>query len=79
MESTVQIELWEHGQSGEVFAVRLNRTGQVTGMRGPLLSNQLYNGALAGVEWDEDPRDVQWLERHRESWLPSEHQSPPHY
>lgn len=79
MESTTTYELWEHGQSGEVFAVRLDRTGHITGLRGPLLSNQLYNGALAAAEFDEDPDDVKWLESHRESWVPAEHQSPPRY
>ena len=77
MES-LKYELWEHGQSGEVFAVRLDRTGQITGLRGPLLSNQLYNGALT-AEFDDNPADVRWLEKHRESWVPSEHGSPPHY
>ena len=78
MESAIKYELWEHGQSGEVFAVRLDRTGHITGLRGPLLSNQLYNGAL-GAEFDDNPTDLQWLERHRESWVPAEHGSPPHY
>lgn len=81
MESTTasHYELWEHGQSGEVFAVRLDRGGHVTGLRGPLLSNQLYNGALGTLEFDEDPRDVQWVEDHRENWVPSELASPPRY
>src|SRR5688572_29589515 len=34
-------EFWEHGQSGEVFAVRLNRHRQITGCKGPLFSNQI--------------------------------------
>ena len=80
MESQATYEFWEHGQSGEVFAIRLNRTGRrITGMRGPLFSNQLYSARLADQPYDEDPSDLAWVEKHRDNWTLSEHQSPPRY
>jgi hypothetical protein len=72
-------EFWAHGQSGEVFAVRLNVKGSITGCRGPLLSNEMRTARLPEYRYDEDPRDLAWIEAHRESWAPSEIQSPPQY
>ena len=64
-------EFWEHGQSGEVFAVRLNRQRQITGCKGPLFSNQIRQEKLYDYRYDEDPRDLSWIERHRENWAPA--------
>jgi hypothetical protein len=72
-------ELWEHGQSGEVFAVRLSGNGMITGCRGPLFSNEMRTSRLPHYRYDEDPGDLQWIEAHRENWIPSEIQSPPRY
>jgi hypothetical protein len=78
MASDTTYELWEHGQSGEVFAVRLN--GQrITGCRGPLFSNQVHAAKLREHPYDDDPSDLAWIERHRENWVPCDFQSPPHY
>ena len=72
-------ELWEHGQSGEVFAVRLNRVGRITGCRGPLFSNEMRTSRLPEYRYDDDPGDLAWIEAHRENWARSEVQSPPCY
>jgi hypothetical protein len=79
MATACTYELWEHGQSGEVFAVRLNTEGEITGCCGPLLSNQVLTYQLPAHRYDEDPEDLTWIEEHRENWLPCEFQSPPHY
>jgi hypothetical protein len=71
-------ELWEHGQSGAVFAVRLDRARRITGCSGPLFSNQIRPGELAFYSYDEDPRDLRWIEQHRENWDPAPVASPPH-
>lgn len=64
-------EYWEHGQSGEVFAVRLNRQRQITGCKGPLFSDQIRLEKLYDYGYDEDPRDLTWIESHRENWVPA--------
>ena len=71
-------EFWEHGQSGAVFAIRLNRKRQVTGCLGPLFSNQIQGERLAVYGYDDNPKDLRWIEAHRENWTPSDLQSPPH-
>ncbi|MGV3721329.1 MAG: hypothetical protein ACO1SX_10515 [Actinomycetota bacterium] len=63
-------EIWEHGQSGEVFAVRLDAAGRITGCRGPLVSEQLIPVEPASYEYDEDPDSLTWLEATREHWEP---------
>ena len=68
-------QFWEHGQSGAIFAIRLNRRGQVTGCRGPLLSNEICEADLPRLSYDEDLRDLGWIERHRESWEPAPFQT----
>src|SRR5438105_963697 len=45
-------EFWEHGQSGEVFAVRLGRDRRVTGCKGPLFSNQIRSDELSFGRFD---------------------------
>lgn len=77
--SGARYALWEHGQSGEVFAVRMNETGRLTGCWGPLLSSQVVSLDCARVPYDEDPKDLVWIEEHRENWALSDLQSPPHY
>jgi hypothetical protein len=72
-------DLWEHGQSGTVFAVRMNETGRLTGCCGPLLSNQIRVSALEQYPYDENPRDLAWIEADREDWVLSELAAPPHY
>jgi len=64
-------EFWEHGQSGEVFAVRLDWQRRITGCQGPLFSNQIRNERLRAYHYDEDPADLAWIEKHRESWAPA--------
>ena len=64
-------QYWEHGQSGAIFAIRLNRWGQVTGCRGPLLSNEIREERLPWLPYDEDLRDLTWIERHRDNWEPA--------
>ena len=64
-------ELWEHGQSGAVFAVRLDSARQITGCWGPLLSNQIRVAHLDGYPYDDNPRDLAWIERHRDNWEPA--------
>ena len=72
-------ELWEHGQSGAVFAVRLEENGSITGCRGPLVSAEIMGAAPARFQYDTDPAALAWIQRHRENWTPSDFQSPPHY
>jgi hypothetical protein len=64
-------EFWEHGQSGAVFAVRLSADRRVTGCTGPLFSNQIRTVELPRYAYDDDPRELSWIERHRESWAPA--------
>ena len=64
-------EFWEHGQSGEVFAVRLGRDQRITGCKGPLFSNQIRSEELSGWRFDSDPRALAWIESHRENWVPA--------
>ena len=65
-------EFWEHGQSGEVFAVRLDRGGAVTGLHGPLVSDQIHTAELPSYPYDAGTDDLQWVEAHRENWAPFE-------
>jgi hypothetical protein len=72
-------EFWEHGQSGEVYAIRLDPQGRITGCRGPLLSDQIHTDQLPHYPYDSDPTDLTWIDQTRENWAPLELQSPPHY
>lgn len=63
-------EIWEHGQSGEVFAVRLNAAGRITGCCGPMVSEQLIPVEPEGYEYDHDPKSLEWLESTRAHWEP---------
>ena len=67
-------EIWEHGPSGEVFAVRLDPQGGITGCRGPLVSEQLIPAEPASYEYDQDPESLTWLEATREHWEPFAYQ-----
>jgi len=62
-------EFWEHGQSGEIFAVRLGQDRRITGCKGPLFSNQIRSDELSRWRFDSDPRDLAWIEAHRENWV----------
>ena len=64
---------WEHGKSGSVLAVRLNDRDQLTGVHGPLLSNQMQSDQLPRFPYDEQPRHLDWLESHRENWVQLEY------
>lgn len=63
---------WEHGQSGAVFAVRLDQDERLTGCCGPLLSNEISASELPFYFYDENPKDLAWIEGHRENWVPFE-------
>jgi hypothetical protein len=63
---------WEHGQSGSVFAVRLNEQERLTGCHGPLLSNEIRAAQLPRYLYDEDPKQLAWIEGHRDNWVPFE-------
>ena len=73
MTSAATYQFWEHGQSGEVFAIRLDGSGRITGLRGPLFSNQMLSNQLPVYRYDDDPEDLAWLEARRENWVPFEY------
>ena len=72
-------EFWEHDQSGEIYAVRLNDRGDIDGFYGPLLSHQVRADRLAQFPYESDPKVVRWIENDRDDWIYPELVLPPRY
>lgn len=79
MQTNNTYAFWAHGQSGEVFAVRLDGSDRIDGCYGPLLSRDIRDRELPRYPYSTDPGALAWIERHRENWAPSELAYPPHY
>jgi hypothetical protein len=60
-------ELWEHGDTHELWAVEL-RDGMVTAAAGPLRRDDARREFLSGLDYTA--ADAAWIERDRESFRP---------
>lgn len=62
---STRYEYWQHGGSGEVWAVRLDPSGDVTGSCGPLhYSEYRRPELLPDYHYDDAPEDADWVQEH---------------
>lgn len=67
-------QFWQDRQSGEVWAVVVERAGAVVGSCGPFAASQADTTLLPYLPYVR--RDVAWLERHRHQFSPLASDAP---
>lgn len=74
MTSTTRYEYWQHGHSGEVWAVRLSPLGRLTGTCGPLhYTEHGRPELLPDYHYDDDDDETAWIRQHDREFTPLYH------
>jgi hypothetical protein len=65
----MRYQFWKHSKTGEVYAVRIDKDGIVTGAVGPMHYLDRKDEDLPYYEYDDDPEDGEWMQRNKDNFL----------